>query len=108
MVLVEVRNNMPLNSTLSTRWFTIVMAFSLVLAFSGWRAPQGRMPLDFHSMLWWSLPLAGLWMLIGAISAFRFRKRALWLLIGAPLALYWPFWLLLNGIPACYWHRNCV
>src|SRR6266704_3909650 len=89
-------------------WFRVALATSLVVGFLGWDAPQGQMPLNFHNMLWRSLPLAAVWLLTVVISAFRFRKKALWLLIGAPLALYWPFWLVVNGIPACYWHHNCV
>ena len=91
-----------------THWFRILLAASLVVAVVGWDAPQGQMPLNFHNMLWRSLPLAGIWLLMVIISAFRFRKKALWLLIAAPLALYWPVWLLFNGIPPCYWHGNCV
>ena len=99
---------MPSKGVSQKHWFIIALATSLVVAFWAWDAPQGQMPLNFHSMLWRSLPLAGIWVLTLVISAFRFRKRALWLLAGAPLALYWPVWLLLNGIPACYWHGSCV
>jgi hypothetical protein len=28
-------------------------------------------------------------------------------LIGAPLALYWPVWLMFNRTPTCYWRGNC-
>jgi len=100
--------SMTEDPTPSSLWCTVAIVSSLVLAFSGWYAPQWRMPLDFHSMLWWSLPLAGLWPVMVGISAFLFRKKAFWLLLGAPLALYWPVWLLLKGIPPCYWHGNCV
>jgi hypothetical protein len=92
----------------STQWFKTAVAVSFVLAYFGWQAPQVRMGLDFHSMLWWSLPLAGLWLITFMIAAYRFRRKALWLLIGAPLALYWPVWLVINGIPECYWLGNCV
>jgi len=89
-------------------WFKVVLAISLVLAFCGWSAPQGQMPLDFHAMLWRSIPLACLWALIFAFSAYRFGRKALWVLLGAPLVFYWPIWLLLNGIPACYRLGNCI
>ncbi len=89
-------------------WFKILLASSVVLAYFGWDAPHGRMPLDFHAMLWRSIPLACLWALTFGLSAYRFGRKALWMLLGAPLALYWPVWLVLNGLPACYWHGNCV
>jgi hypothetical protein len=102
------RDNMAGKLMTSSRWFMVVLACSLILAMVGWLAPRTRMPLNFHYMIWGSLPLAGIWLLMVIISAFRFLKKALWLLIGAPLALYWPVWLLVNGIPACYWNHNCV
>ena len=89
-------------------WFKIILAVSVVIAFFGWDAPQGRMPLDFHAILWRSIPLACLWAAMLAFSTYRFGRTALWILFGAPLALYWPIWLLLNGIPACYWQGNCA
>lgn len=88
--------------------FGTLLGISIVLALVGWDAPQGQMPLIYYNMLWWSLPLAGIWLLVLLISVFNFRKKALWLLLGAPLALYWPIWLLANGLPTCYWHGNCV
>jgi hypothetical protein len=66
------------------------------------------MPIDMHSIFWWSIPLAFLWIVTVGIAAHRFRKKALWMLFGAPMALYWPVWLALNGIPACYRHGNCI
>lgn len=97
---------MPQNSA---HWFKTVVAVSFVLAYLGWQAPQVRMGLDFHSMLWWSLPLACLWTLTVAFSMGWFgRRKSLWMLLGAPLALYWPVWLVINGLPPCYWLGNCA
>jgi hypothetical protein len=106
--VVEVMDNMPRDSTASARWFRTAAVFSLVVGLAGWLAPRLRMPLRFDLMLWWSLPLAGLWLVMIAVCALRFRKRALWLLFGAPLALYWPIWLVFNRIPDCHWLRNCA
>jgi len=89
-------------------WFRIVLVASLVLAWFSWAAPGRQAPTDFHTVLWWSLPLAALWVLTVGVSAFRFGGKTLWMLFGAPLALYWPVSLVLNGVPACYWHGNCV
>jgi len=88
--------------------FIALLAGSIAVACFGWTAPQRSMPLDFYAMLWWSIPLACLWTLLFVGATFRFGRKALWLLFGAPFSFYWPVWLLLNGLPACYWHRNCV
>gem|GEM_PF-3079688 len=94
------------NTESSNHLFKVVFIISLVIAISGWFAPLG-MPLKFHTMLWWSLPLTGLWLFIVSISILHFRKKGLWLLIGAPPALYWAIWLLINNLPSCYWTHNC-
>ena len=101
--MVEVRNE-----TYHKLWFSAAFVFSFVIACIGLLVPQRQMPINFHLMLWLSLPLAGIWLATAIASIFRFHKKALWMLIGAPLALYWPVWLMLNRIPACYWHRNCM
>jgi len=90
------------------RWFRIILVASFVLAWFSWAAPGRGMPINIHAVLWWSLPLAALWVLTVGVSAFRFGGKTLWMLFGAPLALYWPVSLVLNGIPSCYWHGNCV
>ena len=108
MAMVEMRDEMTGMATTSRRWFIVALASSLVLAIGGWLAPQTRMPLDYHNMLWHSIPLACLWALAVGLSAYRFGRNALWMLLGAPVALYWPIWLLFHGLPPCYWHGNCV
>lgn len=100
--------SMPAESATRSRWFKAVFAISVAIACFGWGVPRRQMPIDFHSALWLSIPVAAFWALVIAVSARQFGKSALWMLLGAPLALYWPIWLLLNGVPACYWHGNCV
>ena len=95
-------------SITQTYRFRMVLAASFLLACVSWAAPGRGMPTDLHTVLWWSIPLASLWVLTVGVSASRFGRKTLWMLLGAPLALYWPVWLALNGIPACYWHRNCA
>jgi hypothetical protein len=86
----------------------ILLLSSFVLAYFARTAPETTMPVDFHAALWVSIPLAFLWSAIFVFIALQFKKMALWMLLGAPLALYWPFWLLLHGIPSCYKLGNCV
>src|SRR5437879_2133762 len=66
-----------------------------------------RMPLDYDAMISRSIPFAIAWAVILAFSLWRYKKRGLWLLVGAPMALYWPIWLLLNHFPPCYYLHNC-
>lgn len=88
--------------------YWIAFAASLVSAYLGWQSPSYRMPIDYDAMISRSVPLAILWALILLLCFWRYKKRGLWLLIGAPMALYWPIWLLLNRFPPCYYSHNCV
>jgi hypothetical protein len=51
--------------------------------------------------------LTGCWIVLFVGGLFRFKTRGLWLLVGAPFALFWPvslFWLLLactHNVKAC-------
>jgi hypothetical protein len=66
------------------------------------------MPLDYGTMISKSIPFAIAWVFVLAFSLRRYKKRGLWLLVGAPMALYWPIWLLFNDFPPCYYIGNCV
>ena len=87
--------------------FGILLGTSLAIALAGFSAPRGQMPLNYYAMVWRSIPLACLWAATAVVSLLKFRKRGLWVLLGALLALYWPLWLLMNGLPECYYSRNC-
>jgi hypothetical protein len=60
---------------------------------------------DADLMLKCNLALAVIWGIILLVGIFLYRWRALWLLLGAPLLVYWPvaFWLLER---ACEQDRN--
>lgn len=92
----------------SREGFVVAVLATFVTALASWMGPSGTMPLDFDAMLWRSCPLAGLWVLGVAASLRWFGRRAFWLLLGALPALYWPVWLLFNGIPSCYSSHSCV
>jgi len=55
-----------------------------------------------------SIPFATAWAAILAFCLWRYKKRGLWLLLGVPMALDWPIWLLLNHFPSCYYLGDCV
>jgi hypothetical protein len=54
-----------------------------------------------------SLFLALCWLVGFVVGLFKFRSRGLWLVIGLPLAAYWPFalfmiaWRCAHDIKAC-------
>jgi len=83
--------------------YGIALAASLVFAYLGSTAPNHRMPIDYDAIISRSIPFAIVWALIFTFCLWRYKKRGLWLLVGAPSALYWPIWLLLHYFPACYY-----
>jgi hypothetical protein len=87
-------------------WLTLIASF--VIGYLGWSAPSYRMPIDYDAMVSRSVPLAATWVAISAFCLWHFKKRGLWALLGTPMALYWPIWLLFNHFPACYYLHNCV
>jgi hypothetical protein len=90
------------------RAFWITLTMSAVVAYLGVIAPTHQMPLDYSAITSRSVPLAVLWATFAIAAVFLFSRRALWLLIGAPVALYWPIWLLVHGYPACWYMGNCI
>jgi hypothetical protein len=49
--------------------------------------------------------LAGLWVVLLGVGVVRFHWQGLWLLLGAPVALYTP-WVLWMMIRACHQNSN--
>jgi len=91
-----------------TRHFQLALGVSLLAALIQVALPERTMPRDYHAMLWISLPLAGVWLIFTCGSFVYFGRKAVWMLLGSPLVLYWPVWLIVHGIPHCYWQRNCI
>ena len=88
----------------------VIAAFLIqfAIALSAFLIPQRQVPLDYRGMLWVSLPLCVIWLALVAALSLRLKWKTLWMLIGTPLVLYWPIWLLFHQIPSCYWQHNCV
>jgi hypothetical protein len=72
--------------------YWIALLASPIVAFLGWMPPTHRMPLDYDAMITRSIPFATAWAAILACCLWRYKKRELWLLLGVPMALYWPIW----------------
>ena len=85
-----------------------ILAISLAVAYLGFDIPSRQMPRDYHAMLTISIPLSFLWTFLFAAYLWRYRRQGLWAILGAPLAFWWPIWLLINGLPSCYYTHNCV
>ena len=86
--------------------YWVILVASLGIAYLGWSAPN-RMPLDYDAMISTSIPFALAWVVVAAFCLWHFKKRGFWTLLGTPLALYWPIWLLFNHFPPCYYMHNC-
>jgi hypothetical protein len=88
--------------------FLALLVASFLIGLIAWHAPLHQMPIDFHAMFWLSFPLTILWSVLFLIALSLFRWKALWMLLFVSFAYYWPVWLLVNGLPACYRLGNCV
>jgi hypothetical protein len=66
-----------------TKNFRATLIASLALAAMAFAAPW---LMSFNA----SEMLALLWVALALLALFSFKKRGLWFLVGAPLALYWP------------------
>src|SRR5437016_6025546 len=94
---------MPPKSSAPVNQFKVFLVVSSVLAIASWLGPLRQMPVDYRAMVWWSVPLACLWLVIFALSVLRFDKKSLWLVLGGAIcalvayfaADLWPAELLL-------------
>ena len=80
---------------------------SLFVAAAGFTAPWMFPREGFDNALrasFWSAALWGFFVVAGLV---RYRVRGLWLILGAPLALFWPASLLL-AVLACAQGGACL
>lgn len=68
-----------------------LVAASLAFAAASIAIPYLTDRNDVVWILWVTFPCSVIWCALLVISIRRFRWRGLWLLVGAPLALWWPF-----------------
>jgi hypothetical protein len=86
--------------------FRVSVALAALIGLGGF-LPVLSLPLGYDHMLWRSIPLAALWFIVLMFALYRFRRKGLWIMCTAPFALFWPAWLLLFGLPGCYYMGNC-
>src|SRR5262249_55815934 len=78
----------PLSLLFGASIVTALFAFGLHGSIHWWALRSNQMYLEL--ILWVVLP-STIWLLTLIIAVALHRTRALWLLLGAPLALYWPY-----------------
>lgn len=65
--------------------------------------PPGRRDVPIRI----SVCIGLVWSVTLVACIFRFRKKGIWFLVGAPLALYWPFVLLMIAVTCWLDARHC-
>jgi hypothetical protein len=88
--------------------FGIALSASLIVAFLGFQIPARHWPRDYDAMITVSVPLAIVWAILFALCLWRSGRRGLWAILGAPVALWWPVWMIFNHFPPCYYAHNCI
>jgi hypothetical protein len=78
-------------------WLTTSLGIALLSFLTGLFGPLGAGDPNSYVtvLLLVSLSLSFLWVVVVVVASIRLRRRALWLLIGAPGALCWPIILAL-------------
>jgi hypothetical protein len=87
--------------------FGIALTTSLLVAILSEELPNRQRPLDYNTLITFSIPSAIVWAILFALCLRRFGKRGWWAIIGAPLALWWPVWMIFNHFPPRYYSHNC-
>jgi len=80
--------------------YRLLLGASFAMAFASFIAPENRMPIDLHGILWFSVPLSCLWAVLVIGGLIRYRRKGLWLLLGLA-TMPWP----LGDIPTGGWRR---
>jgi hypothetical protein len=76
---------------LNTPAFRVTSGMCFALAALGLILPWMHSRDNFTQALYWSFSLAGAWTTLVTILLLAFRRRNKWLLLlGAPIALFWP------------------
>ncbi len=66
-----------------------------------------RHSADFQPALYRSYWISGLWALMCGLVLMRFGRKALWILVGLPLCLFWPF-IMVGLYTACELGIDCL
>ncbi|HWQ53744.1 MAG TPA: hypothetical protein VN442_08665 [Bryobacteraceae bacterium] len=86
----------------------VMLLFAMAAALASFLLPPfAQIPADYHTILWQSLPLSGVWCALAVVSIWLHGKRGAWALLGLPFALFYPAAILIGGIPPCYWTHTC-
>ena len=106
---IRQRGNLPSGAVKPLK---VDVALSLAIALGAGGMPSVAIWLGQHIPELWVLFPCGLllscgWLAMTALFVGQYGKRGLWLLVGAPVALFWPFWIV-----ALFWGcssgRGCL
>jgi uncharacterized membrane protein len=78
-----------------------VMCLTLLLAAAAFALPWMFSYGDYAKAIEWSYGITAVWLVLSVCVLTRWRKRALWTLLGVPLAVFWPAMLFLLIIRGC-------
>jgi hypothetical protein len=70
--------------------FRYLLVASIFTAVTGALVPYYLATPDVSLILLWGFSLGVLWFALLVAAVFWYRWKGLWLIIGAPLAFYWP------------------
>ena len=85
------------------RSIALVFIASLVVAIAGLVQPHPAVvsgPDDLLTMYFRVFGPAALWLVLLVVALIGYGRRGLWLLIGAPIVLFWPIWFTVYSL-AC-------
>jgi hypothetical protein len=80
----------PIPPITEDRAFWTIFAVAMAVAVASPVVPDLIRSVDANWNIRVSYSLAAIWSLLQAVAILRHRWRGLWLLIGLPIALYWP------------------
>jgi len=83
-----------------------LFAVSILLALAGIAIPP--VVGESERTMTLSLLFAVMWMALFVFGLARYRRRGLWLLIGAPFALYWPAATAVIWVSCAHSSRVCA
>jgi hypothetical protein len=92
-----------------TPWFSGVFLIALVGFGAAAALALGHLPLAWHKWLFLGSFFCAFVWIVGMLMAFQdFGRRALWLLLSAPFALFLPGFLVLAAAACAVSRANCL
>jgi len=97
---------MDIMSRVKSHGFVALFLATALIALFSFAAP-GWTPPNYNLVFMLSIPSTCMWVFLVGFSLRKFGKKALWMLVSCPAALFWLVLLLLTGVPSCYANASC-